>query len=543
MKKIVSIFLAIVFMLSVCILNCSAAEPEFYCKKSEGAQGESVTLTIGIKEKVENVGGLCIYVTYNEAELTYAAGSMTVLSNNMKSGDINPDQAASGRASFIWSSYEGADIEGDIVSLQFSIKSSSSSLKVQISEMFYNDSTYTDVISNPIVIIPETADESNAAVNDVIAKINAIGTVENTDACKLKIDAARAAYNALTTKEKKLVTNYSVLTASEIAYQEMQNSGDLTSEVNGWLNTHSSVLAKTADTVTSSDEAAVNSAIETWGNLSTNAKIKLVAEKNLLNSLLKKVNELKLSEQEKAEMLEEAKGYLGEFKNAYGALLNIDLSAVDSNYYEAFYNAKNSLDEYIDMNSMFADVAKDEIKHITECYEKALELKSESEDIGDPDAEAAKDFQTKYGWILGMKTDQVSYEDLADLSVAAYAYSLLSNEAKSLLPGAEEHISYLISHAESIAPQGEIQTVEKIVEVEKVVEKEIEKQVIVKDPGSSEETSKQTGVLLNAIVSELNPIVWWLIGSAAALILICSALIFLYFKSKRKDEVKEVWED
>lgn len=543
MKKIVSIFLAIVFMLSVCILNCSAAEPEFYCKKSEGAQGESVTLTIGIKEKVENVGGLCIYVTYNEAELTYAAGSMTVLSNNMKSGDINPDQAASGRASFIWSSYEGADIEGDIVSLQFSIKSSSSSLKVQISEMFYNDSTYTDVISNPIVIIPETADESNAAVNDVIAKINAIGTVENTDACKLKIDAARAAYNALTTKEKKLVTNYSVLTASEIAYQEMQNSGDLTSEVNGWLNTHSSVLAKTADTVTSSDEAAVNSAIETWGNLSTNAKIKLVAEKNLLNSLLKKVNELKLSEQEKAEMLEEAKGYLGEFKNAYGALLNIDLSAVDSNYYEAFYNAKNSLDEYIDMNSMFADVAKDEIKHITECYEKALELKSESEDIGDPDAEAAKDFQTKYGWILGMKTDQVSYEDLADLSVAAYAYSLLSNEAKSLLPGAEEHISSLISHAESIVPQGEIQTVEKIVEVEKVVEKEIEKQVIVKDPGSSEETSKQTGVLLNAIVSELNPIVWWLIGSAAALILICSALIFLYFKSKRKDEVKEVWED
>ena len=142
-----------------------------------------------------------------------------------------------------------------------------------------------------------------------------------------------------------------------------------------------------------------------------------------------------------------------------------------------------------------------------------------------------------------MKTDQVSYEDLADLSVAAYAYSLLSNEAKSLLPGAEEHISSLISHAESIVPQGEIQTVEKIVEVEKVVEKEIEKQVIVKDPGSSEETSKQTGVLLNAIVSELNPIVWWLIGSAAALILICSALIFLYFKSKRKDEVKEVWED
>ena len=76
-----------------------------------------------------------------------------------------------------------------------------------------------------------------------------------------------------------------------------------------------------------------------------------------------------------------------------------------------------------------------------------------------------------------------------------------------------------------------------------IVEKEIEKQVIVKDPGSSEETSKQTGVLLNAIVSELNPIVWWLIGSAAMLTVICFALAFLYFKSKSKREVREVWEN
>ena len=543
MKKIASMFLAIVFILCVCILNCSAAEPDFYCKKSQGAQGESVTLTIGIKDRVENVGGLCIYVTYNEAELTYVAGSMAILNSNMKNGDINPDNAALGKASVIWNSYKGADIEGDIVSLRFNIKSSSSSLKVQISEMFYNDSSYTDVISKPIVITPEATGETNEAVNAVIAKINAIGTVENTDASKAKIDAAREAYNALTTKEKNLVTNYSVLTAAEIAYQEMQNESDLKSEVNSWLDTHSSVLTKTVDTVASADEAAVKSAITTWGNLSTNAKVKLVTEKNLLNALLKKVEELKLSEQEKAEMLEEAKGYLAEFKNTYGALLNINLADVDSNYYEAFYNAKNALAEYIDMNSMFADTAKNEIKHITECYEKALKLKSDSEAIINPDAEAAKDFQTKYGWILGMKTDQVSYEDLADLSVAAYAYSLLSNEAKSLLPGAEEHISSLISHAESIAPQGEIQTVEKIVEVEKVVEKEIEKQVIVKDPGSSEETSKQTGVLLNAIVSELNPIVWWLIGSAAMLTVICFALAFLYFKSKSKREVREVWEN
>ena len=49
--------------------------------------------------------------------------------------------------------------------------------------------------------------------------INAIGTVEYTDACKAKIDAARAAYDALEIQEMRdLVTNYSTLTDAEAAY-------------------------------------------------------------------------------------------------------------------------------------------------------------------------------------------------------------------------------------------------------------------------------------------------------------------------------------
>ena len=54
---------------------------------------------------------------------------------------------------------------------------------------------------------------------DVIALIEAIGTVELTAECKAKIDAARAAYNALPDDETKaLVTNYSTLTDAEAAY-------------------------------------------------------------------------------------------------------------------------------------------------------------------------------------------------------------------------------------------------------------------------------------------------------------------------------------
>lgn len=60
------------------------------------------------------------------------------------------------------------------------------------------------------------ADLTAAAAVD--AKIDAIGTVEATTACKAKIDAARTAYNALTTAQKALVKKYDDLTNAEQLY-------------------------------------------------------------------------------------------------------------------------------------------------------------------------------------------------------------------------------------------------------------------------------------------------------------------------------------
>ena len=61
-----------------------------------------------------------------------------------------------------------------------------------------------------------------AAVANATQKINAIGKVEYTDACKAKIDEARNTYNALTATQKALVTNYAVLTEAETKYAEMK---------------------------------------------------------------------------------------------------------------------------------------------------------------------------------------------------------------------------------------------------------------------------------------------------------------------------------
>ena len=65
-----------------------------------------------------------------------------------------------------------------------------------------------------------------AKANAVVAKINAIGTVEYTDACKGKIDEASTAYDALTDDQKALVTNLDVLTTAQQTYDDLKAASE-----------------------------------------------------------------------------------------------------------------------------------------------------------------------------------------------------------------------------------------------------------------------------------------------------------------------------
>ena len=64
----------------------------------------------------------------------------------------------------------------------------------------------------------------NEAADAVDVLIDAIGTVEYTDASKGRIDAAREAYDALTADQKALVTNYSTLTTAETTYKNLDDN-------------------------------------------------------------------------------------------------------------------------------------------------------------------------------------------------------------------------------------------------------------------------------------------------------------------------------
>ena len=64
--------------------------------------------------------------------------------------------------------------------------------------------------------------ENNAKAAEVIALIASIGNVEYTSQSHETIEAARAAYNALTPEQQALVDNYSVLTVAETTYEQKE---------------------------------------------------------------------------------------------------------------------------------------------------------------------------------------------------------------------------------------------------------------------------------------------------------------------------------
>lgn len=69
-------------------------------------------------------------------------------------------------------------------------------------------------------LVASTETDDSRAAMEVVRLINQIGTITATDACKAKIDAAKAAYAGLTEEQKALVTNYEILTQAETKYAE-----------------------------------------------------------------------------------------------------------------------------------------------------------------------------------------------------------------------------------------------------------------------------------------------------------------------------------
>lgn len=202
---------------------------------------------------------------------------------------------------------------------------------------------------------------NQSIANDVIEKIDAIGNVEYTDACKDKIDDACKAYEALTENQKALVTNLDVLTTAQQTYDNLKTAAEklaadkakadaviakitaignveYTETCKGKIDDASTAYnALTADQkalVTNLD--VLTTAKQTYDSLKAAAD-KLEADKAKANAVVAKINAIGT-----VEYTDVCKGKIDEASNAYNAL-TADQKALVSNL-DVLTTAKQTYD-------------------------------------------------------------------------------------------------------------------------------------------------------------------------------------------------------
>lgn len=104
-----------------------------------------------------------------------------------------------------------------------------------------NDKLYFQIDTSNISwqeLVPSTTDPLAATASDVMAKIDAIGTVELSDACKAKIETARGAVDTYSGNASD-ITNIATLTAAEAEWNRLTTAaaGELVLHVKtSWTN-------------------------------------------------------------------------------------------------------------------------------------------------------------------------------------------------------------------------------------------------------------------------------------------------------------------
>ena len=163
----------------------------------------------------------------------------------------------------------------------------------------------------------------------VITLINSIGTVSYTDACKAKIDAARKAYDALSSEEQARVTNYATLTAAEKKYDELKLADD-----KAQAKKVDDLIGKIG-TVTANSGPAITAAWNGYNGL-TAAQKGYVTKLAVLQEATRKWNQLKadavikLIDQIVTPVTAQSKASIDAARSAYNAL-NKDQQALVTN--------------------------------------------------------------------------------------------------------------------------------------------------------------------------------------------------------------------
>lgn len=213
--------------------------------------GESVTLTVSGSYQYE-IAHATLTVTYDSSVLTLSSYTTPNLGQSSAYSAINTTTA--GKVIYAYAYESSTATSGNFLTLTFAVSKSASKgtsvVTISSNEIGNNVYPHTGtVVAGGVTIATPAA--------DVDALIDAIGTV--TTSSKSKIDAARAAYNALSDTQKGFVTKLSVLEAAEKKYTELTTNFTITYKVDGTggsISSTSETVSASTGTITGSTATA-----------------------------------------------------------------------------------------------------------------------------------------------------------------------------------------------------------------------------------------------------------------------------------------------
>ena len=209
------------------------------------------------------------------------------------------------------------------------------------------DITY---VAGKLTVLVNQAAVDQAAADDAMGKITAIGEVAYTEASKTLIDVAREAYNALTDAQKALVTNLETLTNAETAYANLKAAAekaaadqlaadDVIAKITAigevaYNETSKGLInaARNAYTALTEDQKALVNNYEVLTTAETTyANLKAAAEKAAADQLAADDVIAKITAIGEVAYNETSKGLIDAARNAYTALTE-DQKALVNNY-------------------------------------------------------------------------------------------------------------------------------------------------------------------------------------------------------------------
>lgn len=417
-------------------------------------------------------------------EIIFSADSFTVLKATVSQQELSDTQIGvkNGKLILNWMSNTSDNVslpEGKWFTVHLSVSDNAQygdkTFSLNNTELFDKNLNKITVQKGGDASVTVGAPQKSETVLNAENAIAAIGTVDTSDTCLMKITAAQIAFNKCSASEKKQVENYSVLEEAIRLYntlREQQNAQENAEAVQREIDEFKAkdILKLTTETVEAVNLEEINKTLSEYAGKTLYIRNQLKEEYNLLLAL----KEVALNKNDAPGMVE---GFLQ--VNSGLLALNPETFAYDEATFRSTKAAiESAIASYNDYNSLAQSMLNSEYEHLLKLLDRCYELETENSPEPAYVTEAYNAFRKKYLNVLFMTEGEVTDADLATIQSALNEIKKMKPAVSGKLISEYEHLMNLLAALNTAEMNYDTDiggsAVINTVEVEKIVEKTVE---------------------------------------------------------------------